>query len=337
MTVLLLSRKREKGGESGGLEKKPVRRTKPILTAATSQRTTANRETVPPTAPTALGKNPDPNPNSSPSQFLDLPTLADTLPELNRKLTALAAVVSRGESVAAVVSRGERVAVAEHHHSIPGASSSSSLSPAEVADLQTCRAVVDISREVRARIRREVRLLTKEIHECSEVIRGRLVSYQVQVRNPRPGSKKGYGKITDEFRDRGGGGLGGNIAETGVGGPLSIGSRLSSFGTDESIPKVHGRSREDRRRGIQLEDMLLNSMPTLEKNSANGDDDVRFSPSPAQGHDGSYEPSTSGQPPPKHHVGDRGQWESTGVSGKNEEQLKGSGPSPESRKRQRVR
>ncbi|KAK3947938.1 hypothetical protein QBC32DRAFT_269889 [Pseudoneurospora amorphoporcata] len=312
-----------------GIKRNPSDGRSPILTAATSQRT-ANRETLRPTAPTALGKNPDPNPNSSPSQFLDLPTLTDTLPELNRKLTALAAVVSRGESVA----------VTEHHHSIPGASSSSSsssLSPAEVADLQTCRAVVDISREVRARIRREVRLLTKEIHECSEVIRGRLVSYQVQVRNPRPGSKKGYGKITDEFRDGEGGGLGGKIAETGFGGPFLIGSRLSSFGTEESIAKVHGRSREDRRRGIQLEDMLLNSMPTLEKNSANGDDDVRFSPSPAQGHDGSYEPSTSGQPPPKHHVGDRGQWESTGVSGKNEEQLKGSGPSPESQKRQRVR
>lgn len=109
-----------------------------------------------------------------------------------------------------------------------------------------------------------------------------------------------------------------------------------SFGAEEElVSRVHGRSREDRRRGIQLEG-ILDAVPTLEESSTNGDDD-RLSPWPsAQGHDGFCETSTSGQPPPKHYLGDEEQCENTGVPGEHEDQHRESWSSPETQKRRRV-
>lgn len=269
------------------------------------------------TAPTTLTTNPDPNP----SQLLDLPTLTDTLPQLAHKLSALAAVISRGESIALATGRSSTVTVAEHH-SIPGAST---LSLAEVAELQTCRKAIDTSAEVQARVRSEVRRLTKEIHECSEVIRSRLVS--LQAKNPK---SKHYGK---EFKgpERAGGGRSESNIPARAGAPVSIGSQLSSSGT-ELIPKVHGRSRGDLLRGTHLEG-VRNSVSTLEGNAANGED-VRLSPSPPQGHRSS---ATSGQPSPRHYLGDVEQSENRGVLGEKGEQLEGSESPPEPPKRQRVR
>lgn len=307
-----------------GIKRNPSDRQSTMLTSATrGSRATANREThLPSTAPTALSTDPGPRP----AQLLDLPALTDTLPELEHKLVALAEVVSRGESIAVATGRSLTVTAAEHH-SIPGASR---LSQAEVAELQTCRIAIDISREVEARIRREVRLLTKKIHKCSEVLRGRLVS--LQAKNPR---SKHYRKT--EFRGGRSAADGDIPASSRAGGPVSIGSQLSSVGTEkELIPRVHGHSGEDRRQGIQLKG-TLNAVSTLEKNSADGDDG-RISPGPSSpGHYESYETSTSGHKFAKHYLGDGERCESTGVSGENEEQYRGSGSSPESQKRQRVR
>ncbi|KAH7630567.1 hypothetical protein B0T09DRAFT_320309 [Sordaria sp. MPI-SDFR-AT-0083] len=101
-------------------------------------------------------------------------------------------------------------------------------------------------------------------------------------------------------------------------------------------PSPNSSTNSYRRQGIQLKG-TLNAVSTLEKNSADGDDG-RISPGPSSpGHYESYETSTSGHKFAKHYLGDGERCESTGVSGENEEQYRGSGSSPESQKRQRVR
>ncbi|KAK3502846.1 hypothetical protein B0T13DRAFT_446138 [Neurospora crassa] len=239
-----------------------------ISTPATSFTKTSQRETETLTSTTPTTPTTDPDP--SPSQLLDLPTLTDTFSQVADKLSALASVVAQGGSIA--VATGCTAATVAERNSIPGASTTLSL--AEVAELRTIRRVLDTATEVHARVRREMRQLSKQHHKSSEIVRGRLVS--LQAKNPRSKHHRRKfrgGRIISGRADS-------NIA-AGAGG-----LQLPNFGAD-LIPKKHRGSVEDLLRGTGLGG-VQNSTSTPEGSVANGKD-AEFSPDPAQTHKSSDE------------------------------------------------
>ncbi|KAL0472138.1 hypothetical protein QR685DRAFT_521155 [Neurospora intermedia] len=282
------------------IKREPSDRKGTISTPATSFTKTSQREnetltSTAPTTPTAPTTNPDPNPN--PSQLLDLPTLTDTLSQVADKLSALASVVAQGGSIA--VATGCTAATVAERNSIPGASTTLSL--AEVAELRTIRRVLDIATEVHARVRREMRQLSKQHHMASEMVRGRLVS--LQAKNPRSRHyrrKFKGGRMTDGRAE--------STIAAGAGG-----SQLPNFGP-ELIPKEHRRSVGDLLRGTGFGG-VQNSTSMLAGNVANSKD-VGSLHDPAQTHKSSDE---GGQQTPKHNFGDEEGREETVVLEEKEE------------------
>ncbi|EAA33315.1 hypothetical protein GE21DRAFT_5966 [Neurospora crassa] len=258
------------------IKRKPLDQKSTMSTPATSPAKTSQRETLTSTTsttPIAPTTNSDPNPN--PPQLLDLPTLTDTFSQVADKLSALASVVAQGGSIA--VATGCTAATVAERNGIPGASTTLSL--AEVAELRTIRRVLDTASEVHARVKREMRQLSKQHHVSSEIVRGRLVS--LQAKNPRSKHHRRKfrgGRIISGRADS-------NIA-AGAGG-----SQFPNFSAD-LIPKEHRRSVGDLLRGTCFEG-VQNSTSTLERSVA--------TPDSAQTHKSSVK---GGQQTPKHNFGD---------------------------------